>query len=61
LIGHLLLVVAAAYLLAGIPVAVFALLGRLSPSYSYPREALIRYWSWFALIIVVAALLHHHL
>ena len=48
--------VGGAYLLAGIPVGLFALLGRMSPAYAYPREALLRWWGWFALIIVAVAI-----
>jgi hypothetical protein len=56
--GLVLLRVAAAYLLAGIPVGAFALLGRMSPVYSYSRNKLIVYWSWFALIIAASSVLY---
>jgi hypothetical protein len=55
---HLVIAVVGAYLLAGIPVGAFALLGRMSPVYRFPREALIRYWSWGALVVVVTATLY---
>ena len=56
--GDFVLRVASAYLLAAIPVGAFALLGRMSPVYSYSRQKLILYWSWFALIIAAAAVLY---
>ena len=56
--GQLLLRVGAAYLLAGIPVGAFVLLGRMSPVHSYSRDRLIVYWSWFALIIAAASVLY---
>jgi hypothetical protein len=54
--GELLMTVGGAYLLAGIPVGLFALLGRVSPAYAYPRQVLLRWWGWFALIIVAVAI-----
>jgi hypothetical protein len=53
---QLIIVVAGAYLLAGIPVAFVALLGRLSPVYAFPRQTLFVYWGWFAVIVTASAI-----
>lgn len=47
----LLIAVAAAYLLAGLPVGAAALVGGLS------RSELMRWWGWGALGVIVLALL----
>jgi hypothetical protein len=57
IVKDMFVIVAGAYLLAGIPVGLFALLGRMSPAYAFPRDALIRWWGWFAVIIVAMALI----
>ena len=49
--------VSLAYLLAGIPVAAFALMGRMSPVYAMPRRRLMTYWSWAALAIAESSIL----
>jgi hypothetical protein len=54
-IHQLVVVVLYAYLLAGIPVGCFALLGRLSPAFALPRQTLTFYWGWFAVIITASA------
>ena len=56
MIRQLVLVVLYAYLLAGIPVGFFALLGRMSPVFAMPRQSLIVYWGWFAVIITASAI-----
>jgi len=55
-IHQLVVVVAGAYLLAGIPIAFAALLGRLNPVYAFPRQTLLVYWGWFAVIVTASAL-----
>ncbi len=50
-----LIVITAAYLLAGIPVGALILAGRLSPLYRPPKGFLCRWWSRFALVIVALA------
>jgi hypothetical protein len=45
----------AAYLLAAIPVGAAWVAGRVSPLYRLPTYQLCRWWSWFALILVAAA------
>jgi hypothetical protein len=54
---ELVVTIGGAYLLAGIPVGLFALLGRMSPVYAFPRDKLVRWWGWFALIIVATAIM----
>jgi len=56
LIHQLVIVVVNAYLLAGIPIAFFALVGRLSPAFALPRANLILYWGWFAVTITASAI-----
>jgi hypothetical protein len=48
-------VILAAYLLALIPIGTVMLAGRMSPLYQVPSRQLARWWSWFALVIVVTA------
>lgn len=45
-----------AYLLAAIPVGAAWIVGRVSPLYRLPMYQLCRWWSWFALILVAAAI-----
>jgi hypothetical protein len=53
---QLVIVVGWAYLLAGIPVGFFALLGCVSPVFALARRSLIVYWGWFAVIITASAI-----
>jgi hypothetical protein len=55
--ADVLLRVGAAYLLAGIPIGAFALMGRMSPVYAFPRRKLVNYWAWGALAIAEASIL----
>jgi len=48
-------VVINAYFLAGIPIAVVALAGWMTPLYRQPWERLARWWSWGALGFVASA------
>jgi hypothetical protein len=41
-------IVAAAYLMAGVPVAGVAIMGRVSPNFQLPAGFLFRWWSRFA-------------
>ena len=50
-----LIVITAAYFLAGIPVGALMLASRLSPLYQLPKGFLCRWWSRFALVIVALA------
>ena len=56
-VAEVLVRVGLAYLLAGIPVAAFALMGRVSPVYAMPRRKLVTYWSWAALAIAESSIL----
>jgi hypothetical protein len=47
-------VLLAAYLLSGIPVAGMAIAGRLSPLYRLPADDLCRWWSRCALLVAAA-------
>jgi hypothetical protein len=49
--------VASAFLLAGVPVAAAALAGRTSPMYARPARDYLCWWTWGALLILVAAYL----
>jgi hypothetical protein len=49
-------VIVAAYVLASIPVGAAFLAGKMSPLYQLERTVLARWWSRFALVIVVLAL-----
>jgi hypothetical protein len=55
--AELVMKVGAAYLLAGIPIGAFALMGRMSPVYALPRRKLLHYWSWGALAVAEASIL----
>jgi hypothetical protein len=55
-IHQLVIVVGWAYALAGIPVGCFALLGRVSPAFALPRQTLVLYWGWFAVVITGSAI-----
>lgn len=50
-------VVVGAYVLAAIPVGLIMLAGRMSPMYAVPGGRVLRWWSWFALVIVAFAVL----
>jgi hypothetical protein len=50
-------VIVGAYVLAGIPIGLIMLAGRMSPLYSVPGGHVLRWWSWFALAIVAFAVL----
>jgi hypothetical protein len=50
-------VIISAYLLAAIPIGAAFLAGRMSPLYRMPDRWLCRWWSRFALVIVVLAVL----
>jgi hypothetical protein len=52
-----LIVIVGAHLLALIPIAALMIAVRMSPVYAVPSEQLARWWAWFALIIVVTAML----
>lgn len=52
---RVLIVVVDAYLLAGIPISLAALAGRMSPMYRLERGVLLQWWSRLALVIVAAA------
>ena len=45
-----------AHLLAVIPIGALMLAGRLSPLHEVPSRRLARWWAWFALVIVVTAI-----
>jgi hypothetical protein len=45
-----------AYLLAGIPIALVVLAGRMSPVYRQPFARVAAWWSWMALIFVATAI-----
>jgi len=55
-IHQLVTVVGGAYVLAGIPIGAFALLGRVTPAFALPRQTLLVYWGWFAVAITGSAL-----
>ena len=57
LIHRELAVVLDAYLLAGIPIVFAAVAGLMSPMYRQPWQALVRWWSWMALVVVASAVL----
>jgi hypothetical protein len=50
-------VVVGAYVLAAIPIGLIMLAGRMSPVYAVPGGHVLRWWSWFALVIVAFAVL----
>ena len=50
-------VVVGAYALAAIPIGLIMLANRMSPLYSVPGGHVLRWWSWFALVIVALAVL----
>ena len=50
-------VIISAYVLAAIPIGAAFLAGRMSPLYRMPDHWLCRWWSRFALLIVVFAVL----
>lgn len=56
LIERELVVIVLAYLLAGIPVGGVAVIGRVSPMYQVESAHLFRWWSRFALAIVLLGL-----
>lgn len=50
-------VVIGAHLLAVIPIVGLMFAARVSPLYELPSQTLARWWAWFALVIVVTAML----
>ena len=49
-------VIFTAHLLALIPIGGLVLATRMSPLYRVPSQQLARWWAWFALVIVVTAI-----
>ena len=52
-----LVALAAAHLLALIPIGALLLAGRMSPLYEVPSRSIARWWAWCALLIVASAVL----
>ena len=52
-----LIVILTAHVLALIPIGAVTLAGKMSVLYHVPSEQLARWWAWFALVIVVVAVL----
>lgn len=57
LIQRELVAILGAHLLAVIPIGALMLVARLTPLYEVPSRQLARWWAWFALVIVVTAIL----